>query len=275
MIPEEEAKMVEEHIREHHVDLRMGEEMESIHAGEDGRVSHIITKNGEQIDCQIVGLTAGVSPNVDWLKDHASLEIDRGILVDHFFQTNLPHVWSVGDCAQFRDPLPGRRPLEQVWYTGKMQATFLAEGLRGERKPYSPGIWWNSAKFFDIEYQTYGMVMPQPQEGEETFFWKAPNAYVTVRINYRADSLAVTGCNVFGVRHRHQVWEHWIETGATVTEVIGNLAAANFDPEFFKQYEPDIIHAWNAQNPNDQVSLNEKKGLFGKILTNLNLKIAK
>jgi len=272
VLPKEEADMIEAHIRTHEVDLRMQEELASIHAGDDGRVEYVMTKSGERIDCQIVGLTAGVSPNVDWLRyDGQELEIERGIMVDHYFRTNMAHVWSVGDCAQFREPLPGRRPLEQVWYTGKMQATFLAQNILGGEVKYRPGVWWNSAKFFNIEYQTYGVVLPQPQEDESCFYWRAAGADVSLRIHYRTDSGAVTGVNAFGMRQRHQVWEDWICKGTTVTEVLGNLPAANFDPEFLRQYEPEIMTQWNQENPQQPIVLRQKKGLFSALMKRLNV----
>ena len=270
VIPVEEAELVERHIREHHIDLRMEDELGAIHPGEDGSVAKITTGSGEEIECQIVGLTAGVRPNTTWLKGTEGLDIDRGILIDHHFRTSLPHVWSVGDCAQFRDPLPGRRPMEQVWYTGKMQATFLAENLCGTEKAYAPGIWWNSAKFLDIEYQTYGMIMPTPQDGEETFYWENSEGKCSVRINFRSDTRSVTGVNVFGIRHRHQVWEKWIMDGTPAEQVIGELAAANFDPEFFKKHESDITAQWNKEHPSHPAKVAVKKGLFSKILTKLN-----
>ncbi len=269
VIPEEEAKMIEEHIHEHHVDLRMGDELDSIHAGDDGKVSHIITKTGEKIDCAIVGLTAGVRPNIDWIKEGSEVETDRGILVDNHFKTNLPNVWSIGDCTQMRTPPEGRRPIEAVWYVGKIQGAFVAANICGDTLDYDPGIWWNSAKFFDIEYQTYGTVLPTPQEGEKTFFWKAPDKHITVRINYRESDLAVTGVNVFGVRHRHQVWEKWLSDEAKITDVLSELGAANFDPEFFKQYEDEIIEHWNQEN-SQQVTKTLGKGLFSSLLGKLN-----
>ena len=270
VIPQEEAEMVERHIYEHHIDLRMGDELDTIHQGPDGGVAKITTKSGEEIPCEIVGLTAGVRPNIGWLKGTEGLDMERGIMIDHHFRTSLPNVWSIGDCAQFRDPLPGRRPLEQVWYTGKMQATYLAENLCGTEKPYAPGIWWNSAKFLDIEYQTYGIVMPTPQEGEETFYWENQELKCSVRINFRSDTRAVTGVNVFGIRHRHQVWEQWITDEKPVEEVISELAAANFDPEFFKKHEAAVIELWNKEHPQSQVQATVKKGLFSKILTKIN-----
>ena len=76
---------------------------------------------------------------------------------------------------------------------------------------------------------------------------------------------------MFGIRHRHQVWEHWLASKATITDVLANLKAANFDPEFFKQHEQSIIETWNKQQPDHSVSLNPeiKKGLFSKLLQTL------
>ena len=34
----------------------------------------------------------------------------------------------------------------------------LAQTICGNRIQYNPGHWFNSAKFLDIEYQTYGWV---------------------------------------------------------------------------------------------------------------------
>ena len=45
-----------------------------------------------------------------------------------------------------------------------LQATTQATG---NKKAYRPGHWFNSAKFFDIEYQTYGLVAAQTENFEK------------------------------------------------------------------------------------------------------------
>ena len=54
-------------------------------------------------------------------------------------------------------------------------------------------------------------------------------------------------------------------------EVMTDLSAANFDPEFFKQYEGSIINEWNKQYPDHSVSTERqtKKGLFSKLLKSI------
>ena len=94
VLPEEESVMVSNHIREHHLDLRLGVNLQEIIDDGKGRACGVIIKEtGEKIDCGFVGLTPGVSPNVDFLKD-TELEIGRGIKVNEFMETNIPGVYA-------------------------------------------------------------------------------------------------------------------------------------------------------------------------------------
>jgi NAD(P)H-nitrite reductase large subunit len=271
VLPREESMLVERHIREHHVDLRMQSELKEIVGNGDGRAARIITQDGAAIDCGIVGLTVGVSPNIAFLKG-SELETDRGILVDAYLRTNIPDVYAAGDCAQFRSPLPGRRPIEQVWYTGKMQAEFLAHTLAGDPKVYAPGIWFNSAKFFDIEYQTYGDVPAETKHDEGSLYWEHPGGKKAVRIQYRKPDGVVKGFNFLGIRARHQVCERWIAERRTLKHVLENLGALNFDPEFFAGFETELLAQYNSepsQQPLGPLRLKTRKGLFSKLMRGL------
>ena len=268
VLPEGEAELVERHAREHGVDLRLETELKEIVSDGNRRVRAVVTTKGEEIACEIVGLTIGVRPNTALAKS-AGIECDRGVLVDRFFRTSAPDVFCGGDCAQHREPPPGRRPLEQVWYTGKIHGEHIAANLCGEQRAYDAGVWFNSAKFFDIEYQTYGDVPSLMPAGTESFFWLDAAGRRSVRINFLADTGAVTGVNVFGLRHRHAVWEKWIQSRTDIREVLGNLGAANFDPEFFQQAEPEIAAAFNQQYPTLAVELRTRRGLFSKYFRGL------
>ena len=268
VLPDGDAQVVERHAREHGVDVRLETEMKEILPDANGRARAVVTTRGDEIACEIVGLTIGVRPNTTLAKS-AGIECDRGILVDRFFRTSVPDVFCGGDCAQHREPPPGRRPVEQVWYTGKIHGEHIAANLCGEQRAYDAGVWFNSAKFFDIEYQTYGDVPSRTPEGTESFFWLDAAGRRSVRINFLADTGAVTGVNVFGLRHRHAVWEKWIHGRADIREVLGNLGAANFDPEFFQQAEPEIVAAFNSQYPARAVEFRTQRGLFSKYFRGL------
>ena len=264
VLPAEESAMITRHILRHHVDLRLETEVVALHDDGTGRVGQVTTKTGNTIDCQFVGVSVGVSANVGWLAD-SGLEIDRGILVDTYLATNQPDVYAIGDCVQHRNPPPGRKATEQIWYTGRIMGETLAKNLLGTPTPYAPGVFFNSAKFFDIEYQTYGDVPANlPADGSvESLYWEHPAGEKSIRINYDPEGGAVLGMNAFGIRQRQDVWTRWITEKRPLAYVLEHLAQANFDPEFFRQHEADILAVYNAAHPAAPLRLKAKKGLFG------------
>ena len=231
VLPVEEGNMIGEHIIHHGVDLRLESELKEILPDENGRVRGVVATDGETIPCQFVGITTGVTPNIRFLED-SDVEVDRGILVDDYLRTNIPDVYAIGDCAEFREGRGDGPPIEQLWYTGRMHGETVAQTIAGTPTRYDRGIWFNSAKFFDIEYQTYGFVPNVLRPGEEVRTWQSEDRKRALRIVYDARTRAVLGVNLYNIRQRHVTWEQWIAGGATVDEVIMRLDEARFDPEF-------------------------------------------
>ena len=70
VLPAQESAMINKEILNNHIDLRLGANLKEIKSDENGQVkSIIIAETGEEIDCNVVGLTAGVSPNIDFVKE--------------------------------------------------------------------------------------------------------------------------------------------------------------------------------------------------------------
>lgn len=263
VLPLEEANMIGKHIREHGVDLRLSTELEEIKAQGEG-VGGVVMKSGEQLDCQFVGLTVGVSPNIKQFAD-TELETDKGILVNEFLETNLPDVYAIGDCVQHRQPPVDRKPVEQIWYTGRIMGETVARSICQARTKYQPGVFFNSAKFFDIEYQTYGQVPAQLPKDFQTFYWEHPGGKIALRINYRTSNESVTGINTFGMRLRHEVCEKWIKGKKGISYVLSHLRDAHFDPEFFTRYEKAIVQEFNKTHHDHTVKLGGKPAFWEKV----------
>ena len=249
VLSKNEAELIASHmVNDHGVDLKFNSSLAEITSGSDGRANGVITESGEKIECQFVGLTAGVSANIGFLKN-TKLETNRGVLVNSYLRTNKPDVYALGDCAEFKVAPPGRRAIEQVWYTGRMMGETLAKTLTGEPKEYLPGYWFNSAKFFDIEYQTYGWVLPEKGENEIHFHWKHKDNFKCITINTDATNGKFIGINTFGIRMRHEVFDRWLSEERTTDYIIENLKEANFDPEFYKHFEKEIVSAYRECQP--------------------------
>ncbi len=250
VLPDGESDMINRHIRNHHIDLRLGLNLKEILSDENGRARAIVVaETGEEIPCDLVGLTPGVSPNISFLKD-SGIDLGRGIKVNRFLETNIKDVYAIGDCAEQTVPIGNRRPIEAVWYTGRMMGETLAQTICGNRIEYKPGIWFNSAKFLDIEYQTYGWVhgkVGRP-DYEAHFHWKHPDDTKCITIAYHRETREFLGINTFGIRMHHDVFNSWLTKKNDVDYVIDHLAEANFDPEFFRKYETHIRNEFSIQS---------------------------
>jgi NADPH-dependent 2,4-dienoyl-CoA reductase/sulfur reductase-like enzyme len=246
VLPPEESAMVGNHILKHGIDLRFETELKEIRGNAQGEAEAVVINTGEQIKCEFVGLTAGVHPNTRWLKE-TPLEVDRGILVDEYLQTNLPHVYAIGDCAQLRNPSLGRRNIEAIWYTGRIMGEVVAHNICNRQISYDPGIWFNSAKFLDIEYQVYGQVPAKPDEQLDSLYWQGADGEKGIRIVYDRVHHHIVGFNLMGVRFRHEVCEKWIAQKAPLDTVIQDLGLANFDPEFYPSHHQALMDLYNRK----------------------------
>lgn len=264
VLPSGESQMLNEHIQEHHVDLRLNTNLKELVSDENGRVCGAVTDQGETIVCNVVGLTAGVTPNVDFLKD-SGIELGKGVKVNRFLETNIKDVYAIGDCAEQHEPIDQRRPIEAVWYTGRMMGETIAQTICGNRTVYNPGNWFNSAKFFDIEYQTYGWVFSDKNKKlhEEHFHWRHSSEKICLTIAYHKDNREFLGVNTFGIRLRHELLDRWLHEKRTIDHVMEYLKDANFDPEFYTSHEAAILAKFNTAFGTD---LKQRKKSWKRIL---------
>lgn len=247
VLPEGESAMLNRHIKNHHIDLRLGVNLKEIKADDHGKVkSVVIEETDEEVACDFVGLTAGVSPNINFLQD-SEIETNRGVLVNRYLETNVQDVYAIGDCAEQREAIGNRRPIEAVWYTGRMMGETVAQTICCNKMQYNPGHWFNSAKFFDIEYQTYGWVFAKPKDGHAHFHWKHDDDTKCITIEFSLKNNEIKGINTFGIRMRHEIFDRWLSEKRTIDYVVDHLNEANFDPELYGSFEKEIQKAFTNQ----------------------------
>ncbi len=130
-----------------------------------------------------------------------------------------------------------------------MMGEVVARTICGIPTAYQPGNWFNSAKFFDIEYQTYGWVFPDDKRRprEAHFHWRHKNDRQCVTVAYDKEDGAFLGINTFGIRMRHPVLDSWLTGGKSVDFVMEHLHEAGFDPEFTSANFQDIRQAYRSE----------------------------
>ena len=236
VISEKEGKLIEYQIRKHGVKLYFNTEVKAFEGNEKNELVGIETSNNERILSQYAAITIGVKPNLSF--ELEGLDINKGIKVDEYLQTNIADVFAVGDCAELASPANGRRAIEAVWYTARQMGETLGKTLAGNKTRYEQGNWFNSAKFFDLEYQTYGLVPAVCGANESDFYFEKDGKLI--RIVYAQDSRLFLGINTWGIRLRHDFFEKILNQKRPIDFVIDKIEFAFFDPEFYPTYGKEI-----------------------------------
>lgn len=241
----EEAAWVAAHLRAHGVIVELDTEVQRFMAGPEGALGAVSTNHGDQ-PCDLAVVAIGVTPNTGWLAASGlARDADGGLLVDEGLRTSAPDVLAAGDCASvlWRD---GQRRPEPLWYTGRAQGRVAGRALLGEDAVYRRGIWYNSAKFLDIEYTTVGLVN-QSLPGERSWSFDEPGP-VRSRTRLVGQDGRLVGFNGLGRRWDHAVIIRWIEEQRPLSWAVQHLGEASFDTELVPplRLPPALLQAARA-----------------------------
>lgn len=111
------------------------------YTGSDGRVTGVLTTQGETVPADLVVVGIGVEPNVDLARD-AGLVVQDGIVVDQRLLTADSAISAIGDCARFPAAYAdGGLRLESV-QNSVDQARCVAARLSGKPEAYAKVPWF-------------------------------------------------------------------------------------------------------------------------------------
>jgi NADPH-dependent 2,4-dienoyl-CoA reductase/sulfur reductase-like enzyme len=237
-----ESAVVAEHMRGRGVDVRLAAAVDEIQRGSDGRPAAV--RCGTSVfPADIVVSSIGVTPNTTFLAGGAiPLNQNGAVEVNDALRTAAPDVWAAGDCANVTWADGSRRP-EQLWYTARDQGRAAAASMLGDDVAYRRGTWYNSAKFFDLEWTTAGWVPVtvnfdgtplDPGRDVRTWFQRVPGTFRTQKIVAKGER--VVGFNFLGSRWNHEPLLEWIHERRSLEWVLKHLHEAQFDEELMPRF---------------------------------------
>jgi NADPH-dependent 2,4-dienoyl-CoA reductase/sulfur reductase-like enzyme len=110
--------------------------------------------NGQEIACDLVVAGIGVTPATTLL-EHSGVQIDNGIVVNEFLETNVTGVYAAGDVANYPDPIFGKRRRVEHWDNAVSQGQHWAQVVTGDRQPFIHVPYFFS-DVFDLSYELWG-----------------------------------------------------------------------------------------------------------------------
>ncbi|MBI4787719.1 MAG: NAD(P)/FAD-dependent oxidoreductase [Chloroflexi bacterium] len=136
---------------------------EILGSGEEG-VTGVVLENGERIDCGLIVKATGVAPNLSLVKG-TPIVTNMGIVVNEYFQTNIPDVFAAGDVAETYDVTRNKMFVNANWPNAHAQGRVAGLNMAGRAAAYNGSIGMTSMPLFGVPIVSVGIV--EPEKGDE------------------------------------------------------------------------------------------------------------
>ncbi|MFH0838885.1 MAG: FAD-dependent oxidoreductase [Candidatus Omnitrophota bacterium] len=162
MLDYESADMIKSILGHNGIEISTGLEAVEIAGGE--KVEGVVLDDGNRLECQLVIIGKGVSPNIDLCKGR--VKTNEGVLVDASLQTSDEAIYAAGDAAEGFDMLEEKNALNAIWPAAVKQGKVAGLRMVDKKVTYEGSCGMNSVEFFGLSAISFGIVRPK-QEGYE------------------------------------------------------------------------------------------------------------
>ncbi|MCM3118557.1 nitrite reductase large subunit NirB [Neobacillus sp. MER 74] len=127
-------------------------EKETVEILGDERVTGLRFKDGSQVEADLVVMAIGIKSNTEVAKN-SGIYVNRGIVVNDFMETSVPHVYAVGECAEHREIVYGL--VAPLYEQGKILASRICGA---ETNPYEGSVTGTQLKVAGVDLFSAGEI---------------------------------------------------------------------------------------------------------------------
>jgi len=157
LFPSDLASSLNDYYRQKGVRVRAGELVSDIE--QDGSEFIIKSKSGIEITVDYVVAGIGILPNTD-LAEAAGIDIDNGIVVDEYLQTNQEDIYAAGDVASIFNPILNMRMRVEHEDNALSSGSAAGSNMAGKHVPYNHISSFYS-DLFELGYEAVGELNPK------------------------------------------------------------------------------------------------------------------
>jgi NAD(P)H-nitrite reductase large subunit len=149
----EGGEVVDAIARKFGVDVIHGDEISEV-VPQNGVPAYVRTKQGREIQADIIGIGLGITLNTSFLRQ-TSIEVRSGVVVNEYLETSVPGVYAAGDVAEFYDPTIGRHHTMGTWDNALAHGRIAGTNMAGGHEPYIDVPTYTSP-LFDVNIAVMG-----------------------------------------------------------------------------------------------------------------------
>lgn len=163
-----------------------------------GHVDRATFSDGSTVECDLVVVGIGVTPNIELVVGH--VKIENGILTDEFCRTSLEHVFAAGDVANSFRPRLGSSARLEHFDNAQRQGEAAAKSMVGKAEALDTVPFFFSDQYeFSLIYRGNALswnkvvIRGIPDKGSfSAFYLKDRRVLAVCSVNRYAESVAAT-----------------------------------------------------------------------------------
>ncbi|WP_424003043.1 NAD(P)/FAD-dependent oxidoreductase [Haloarcula salina] len=168
-LSEDGASIIHEALEENGVEPVFESGVDHFEVDDDGRVTGAVDPDGNHYDGEWAGVAIGLDFNTEFLAG-SGLELDDGVVVDEYMQTNVEDIYAAGDLTQFYDTILDSQAQNGAWGSAKEQGSVAGTNMvaDAEEKEFR---WVSSYSIthFDFPFLSFGHPTRGDDEAERKY----------------------------------------------------------------------------------------------------------
>jgi NAD(P)H-nitrite reductase large subunit len=185
-VDETAGKMILDELRNYGLKVRVGISVEAFEGN--GSVTGAHLSDGSRASCDLVVVGKGVLPALSFVP-RDRIEVDLGIVVDEYMQTNVSDIFAAGDVAESVDISRKTRWVNAIWPEAVTQGRIAGANMAGRPTRYKGSLSRNVLRILNLDVMTIGLVNPPAASGYEIICGGEPRRGTYRKLVFRKNIL--------------------------------------------------------------------------------------
>jgi len=180
MIDHKAAHIIQRQMQEKQIDVLLHQDIDEV-MSKAGRLTGVKTTEGNIIDCDILIVAKGVTPNTDLIEDTA-IEKNWGITTNPHLQTSQETIFAAGDVAEVFDIAIEDYTVNALWTCAIQQGHIAGLNMIDKTVAYNGALGMNSLNICDSSLVSFGITTPKEESNYKILTLNQPEQKVYKKV---------------------------------------------------------------------------------------------
>jgi NAD(P)H-nitrite reductase large subunit len=153
MLDPQAAKFVQKRIEDNGIEIILGQDVSEVIG--DPETMAIKLDSGKALECTLLIVGKGVTPNIDLVKE-GEVKTGMGIISNKLLETSVPNIYCAGDVCESFDLAAGKLAVNALWPMAVEQGRTAGLNMAGAGINYEGSVGMNAIEFFGLPVVSLG-----------------------------------------------------------------------------------------------------------------------